>query len=613
MYALMALVMTWPLALHIGDAVLGPPGDNLEYVWKMWWFKQALLEQRVSPFFVPDVFYPFGYPLALSETTTAHTVLGLPLTVLWGEVAAYNLLMIASFVLSGYGVYLLVGELGASVLGAAFAGLAFAFCPYRMAHLGAGHLPLMGTGWIALLLWAIERLIRRPTVWRGVVSGMFAALMALSSWYYAAVGGLFGVGYVLLRARPWRTVLLRHSMLVSLLLAGIVCAILVAPAAVPLIGLYREGQAQYSRSLAYVDRWSASPVDFVYPNAMHPIWGQALTSLNPQNIHENMLYLGLVSLVLAGVGVWSRWREAATKVYVILALATFVLALGTTLHLSGKPVYVSVPPAVEQQFSRVMHVLTSRLAVNKMQFSSLRRDAAIVLPMPALWLYLYLPFLSAMRVWTRFGILTMLSVSVVAAWGLDAFLARFRGRLRGTVAGGVTCLLLLDLAVLPYPYGYTKTDAQPVDLWLAHQALGSPVAAFPLERTWNGSALAATRFHRQPVAYGYGSFTPRQFAQVRPTLSAWPSTDTLELLREWGIRYVLVGARSYGDRWPSVRSAIGALPGVREVATWEETERFRGDRLLGLLPEDDAVPATEKVAGQLAAYLRDEIHVYAID
>jgi len=108
---LLSVVLTYPLIIHLGNRIPGPPapGDNLEYVYKVWWFKHALFElSPATPFFNPDAFYPFGYPVTLSETTLSNTIPALPLTLVFGEVVAYNLTLLASFILSALGMYLLV-------------------------------------------------------------------------------------------------------------------------------------------------------------------------------------------------------------------------------------------------------------------------------------------------------------------------------------------------------------------------------------------------------------------------------------------------------------------------------------------------------------------------
>ncbi|MBN1400128.1 MAG: hypothetical protein JXA74_04780 [Anaerolineae bacterium] len=630
LFALLTAIMTWPLVVHFGSAVLGPPGDNLEYVWKMWWFKHALLDLKVSPFFNPDVFYPFGYPLALSETTMANTVLWLPITALFGETVAYNAAMYLSFVLSGYGLFLLLQDLECSALASVFGGAVFAFCPYRMSHLGAGHLPLMGTGWIALLFWAVERMLRQPSWRRGWLVGLFGGLTALSSWYYAFMVGPFVLGYALLR---WLAV--RHrgdttrrsshrDALLGWSLAIIMGGLLLAPAAVQTVKLYRGGQMGYSHSLAYVDQWSASPVDFIYPNAMHSLWGAGLTRSYCQNINENLIYLGWVSLILALFGLVCSLRASdrrgrCLKVYAGLGAAAFVLALGTTLHYAGEPVYLRVPAAVEYQVSRVLYVLTGRLALNKVSYGAMQREGAIILPMPTLLLYLFVPFMSAMRVWSRFGLLVVLSVAVLSARGLDVVLTRparsgqqAPGMGRTCLGMGLLLLALLDLSVLPYAYGYTEVRGQPVDEWLAAQSGDGAIMHYPLEKTWYGWMLYPQRVHRHAMAYGYGTFAPEAYEEAAETLAGWPAESALEQLRSWRVRYVLVGAHSYGPEWPRIEARIAELEGLQAIGVWQDRPLFRGDRLLHLVEPRADVPSTELINGDRQAFLNDQIHVYEI-
>jgi hypothetical protein len=614
LFVALTALLTWPMVAHWNSAVLGPPGDNLEYVWKMWWFKEAILTRGISPFFNPDIFYPFGYPVALSETTTAQTILGLPLTAIWGEIVAYNAMMFFSFVLSGYGLYRLLRELGVGACGGILGGVAFAFCPYRLSHLGAGHLPLMGTGWMPLLFMALERLVKQPSLRRGLPVGLFYALTALSSWYYAVMVAPFAVLYVLLRARPWRHRLWRGALWAGLGGGAVLAGVLITPAAWPILGLYGQGETGYDFSLRYVDQWSASPLDLVYPNAMHPWWGERLVRSYYQNINESLIYLGWVALGLAIVGVMRQSRGHWTRAWMVLGITAIVLALGTTLHWEGKPVYIPVSAAVEQQFSRAMYVLTGRLALNKVDYGPLRREGAIVVPLPTLLLYLYLPLITAMRVWARFGVLAMLAVAVLAGCGTDSILARLgshAGRRTG-VAAVLFALLVVDFAVIPYPYGYSEVRGQPVDLWLRDQGEPGPVIQFPLEKTWYGWMLYPQRVHGRPIAYGYGTFMPKAYEQSAQVLESWPSEEAIALLRRWGIRYILVGARSYGAEWPGLEPVLAKTPALEEVVVLQDVPLYHGDRLLALVPSTSDVPSTELVGGERAAYLNDEIHVYKL-
>lgn len=112
-YSAIAVFFTWPLILHLSDYVIGPfLADNLEYVWKLWWVKHAVLDLKVSPWLQPDIYYPYGYNLAFGEMTPIHTFLGIPITAIIGAVPTYNLFIILSSILTGFFTYFLGLEIG---------------------------------------------------------------------------------------------------------------------------------------------------------------------------------------------------------------------------------------------------------------------------------------------------------------------------------------------------------------------------------------------------------------------------------------------------------------------------------------------------------------------
>jgi len=636
----LTLIMTYPLIMHLGTALLGPPGDNFEYLYKVWWFTHALKE-RVSPFFIPDVFYPFGYRIIMSETTLSNIAPAVLVTLLcdqigsglWSypEVIGYNATLLLSFMLSGYTMYLLVRYVTGKWWAGLVSGVIFAFCPYRMAHLGAGHLPLMGTQWLPALFLCVEKWVRERRLKYAAWAGVFYALTALSSWYYAYMVGGALVLYLLLRVR-WVTrrgntassdkVTCRGAVeqasswwQAGLCFGGIVL-ILLAPVALPLVRLSREGETMHKvLSLAYIDQWSASPLDFFYPNIMHPLWGKGLLSHYRQNVQENLLYLGIIPLILAGIGArHALQREGLelsrlARAFLWLGIVTFVLALGTTLHWNGKPVYLRVPDSLAHFFSRGMYALTGKWALNRVSYATMERAGHILVPLPTLLLYLFLPLFNAMRTWGRFGLLTLFSVAVLAGFGV----AKIRRHRVGTLlCGAITLLILFDFATLPYAFGWSLVRPQPVDEWLAAQKGDFAVIQYPLDRSWYGDQLYRAVTHGKKIAYGYGTFLPRAYREAEDVLRRFPDLESMGLLRDWNVRYVLVSASWYGAEWGEMARKLAATPGLRHVLTIRDEPIYEGDRLLRWVPASRAVPVTEVVDGQPKAYLVDTIHVYEI-
>ncbi len=589
--------LTYPLVCNMGARIPGAPapGDNFEYLYKTWWFKHALFDLAASPFFNSRMFYPFGYNVAMSETTVANTIVALPVTLLFGEVVSYNLTLFASFVLSGLGMYLLVLYLTRSRLAGLFSGIVFAFCPYRMGHMGAGHLPLMGTQWLPLMLLYLDRTRISQRSRDAFMAGLFYALSALSAWYYAYIFGLAALTYLALRTWPWRVTLRQRALWRCGLVFVAVSLILVGPVALSMVDVFREGSRP--QSLRYVDQFSASPLDFVYPSTMHPLWGARLINGYAQNVYENTLYLGLVPLILALIALFAS-RRALVRAWGWLGAVFAVLALGTTLHWRNTPVYVRVPPAVERVFTVGMGFLTGRLALYPISSYSLRVPNAIYFPLPTLLLYLFLPFFRSMRVWTRLGLIAVAAVAVLGGWGLQHVWRRLEGRFsrwRTAVVGGLVALAMLDLVVVPYALGMCDVQPRPVDRWLQQQTGEFAIIEFPVAKALSGRRLYMLRTHDKNISFGYGTFFPREFYDALPVLEQFPSPQAIALLKSWGVRYALLNTRSLGAAWPEMSVALDSTPALRLVHAFEEAPIYQGDRVLRHMPGTEDAFVVERV------------------
>ncbi len=106
-YVLLALVMTYPLVLHLGSSIPGDGFDGWQNYWNLWWVKTALLDLHQSPYFTHYLYYPAGYSLLFHTLNIFNSFLSLPVQLAWGLAASYNFVVLFSFVMGGYGAYLL--------------------------------------------------------------------------------------------------------------------------------------------------------------------------------------------------------------------------------------------------------------------------------------------------------------------------------------------------------------------------------------------------------------------------------------------------------------------------------------------------------------------------
>ncbi|MBC7237014.1 MAG: hypothetical protein H5T69_14330 [Chloroflexi bacterium] len=628
LFALFTVFMTWPLILNLQEAIPGPPWDNFVWLYDLWWFRHSVVDLGQWPTFNPTIFYPYGYDLSLSETMYANKLLIAPV-LFWGdEVLAYNILVLLTFILTGYTTYLLIAYLTDNQYAAVVGAATFAFCPYRMHALAAGWLPLLATQWIPLAFLYLERTLREDRTRYALLAGLFLALTFLSSWYYVLIVGGMTALYLLVRLlNPSKNGPDRGRAMCHLALAFGVTLLLVLPVALPVM---RNRSGQMSWSLVEVEKWAASLEDFILPGIYHPVWGEMVLQLRAYTLRypwyaPGFVSLGVLATLLALKG-WTSSRVPLVRPLFWMGAISFLLALGAVLHWNHRVVEVSVSPWIENLFLRGMSTLMSKLALHKASIYDINFNSGTVfVPLPALLLYLFFPLGNAVRTYYRFGLMTIFAVSILAGFGVAAYtggmrlpesIFRLRGRydlsarpsIRRPMARPVLVAALLVVAVLaeytvaPLGFGLSEVRPQPLDNWLAAQPAevgGKPVVVmqFPLTRALSGDSLYRTRFHRKNAAYGHGTFYPDSYWYAMPLLGTFPSENSLRLLQGWGVTYVAVCAGAYDAGWGDLpdqtwrqveeeiiaRARAGVSPYLRFVGVVQDEPFWRDERVSHIL------------------------------
>jgi hypothetical protein len=489
--------------------IAGPSGDNLEYVWKLQWFADAIAERR-SPTFVPYLFYPNGYELAYSELTPAHTLPGLPLTWLAGSTLTYNLLIAASFILTTLFTALLAQRLGAESLGAFVAGIGVGFCLWRYQH-ALGQMNMVGTQWIVLALYGLEGFIRWRRAHDALLTGLGVALAAWSSWYYGPTLWLVLALWLALR-QPWReTRTMLAAVWPAVLIAPLVALALLAPYAHPTLQTLRGGDTRHD--YASLLDLSAHPLDYLTPSRYHALWGGWAAQVAPETAGARLVTPGFALLTLAGVGMWRWRRRAVARTLLIVGLVCFVLSLGPELRIGDWSV-----------------------------------------PLPALLAYDHVPVLRSIRAWSRMAFYVQICVGLLAALGLTGF-GQWR-RVWQALGIVAVCGVLLEVAhAAPWS---ASTAPRPVDRWLANQP-GSG-ATLQVPDSFAGTIEYYALFSRRPSLTGYGTFEPTGATTDLAWLREFPSARALTTVKRLGGEYVLVRRSAMDREWPGWRERAAQQP-----------------------------------------------------
>jgi len=260
LYAIAAVLLTWPLAAVATQQIAGDASDTLFNCWVLQWTSGQVMHALhgdlsvLRHYWDGNIFYPASLTLAYSNHLTPQMLQGLPVLATTGNIVlTYNLLFLATIVLSGLGVYLLVRDMTRQPLAAFLGGLAFAFAPYRIDQYA--HLEVLSSEWMPFALFGLRRFIvtGRPLPLAGGAAAVVA--QALSCGYYLAYFAPFVVAYCLcelalqhrLRDRmAWR----------GLIAAGAVALTVVAAFSWPYAEVRRRGDVGV-RSRAEIEHFSA--------------------------------------------------------------------------------------------------------------------------------------------------------------------------------------------------------------------------------------------------------------------------------------------------------------------------------------------------------------------
>jgi hypothetical protein len=309
-YALLVVVMSWPLARDLvhTSAVYRP--DGRLNAWILAWAGHAFWHDPKLLFQAP-AFHPLPDALAFSENMVLPAALVAPV-VAAGALLGYNVILLASLVLSGVGAYVLVRRVAGDRL-AAFVGVAFFVAgPHRWTRLPT--LQAQVTLFLPLALVALDRFWERRTLRLGLLVGLLVALQGLSSVYLGAITAAavsVAIAVAVLGG-------LRPRELARLGAGFLLAAAILWPAARPYFRV-RDFQGQ---EFTLEDVRGSAPTLASYASAGTRLWGPVAQRQLGSEPVSDALFPGLTVLVLGLVGL-----AVAPKRYRAVALAASAVAI----------------------------------------------------------------------------------------------------------------------------------------------------------------------------------------------------------------------------------------------------------------------------------------------
>jgi hypothetical protein len=349
-YSLITAAIFFRVFAHFNSSLIGPSvgRDKLHFVWTLWLFGDNVIH-GLDPGFTEKVFAFYGHPIPLFYNSgLLVTSVGAALSMIVGPLAAYNLVVLAPFPLSGLAVYLAVGEFVSLGLARFVAGFIYTFSTFHLSR-AFGHIPLLEMEWAPFFVWRLWVFLRTPTPKNAIWCGVTLGLLPLSSLYYAVYFFVpFAVvftAFALLDRfvdRAWFNA--RH-----LRMAGMACLVALA-LSLPVILNAASTPADVQTEMKYIasnDTASlgANTLAFFLPVARNPLLGRftapiysRIEATQTRWAIENSAFLGVLALLLGFVAFarrdvrCSRWFWF----WATFGLVGILVTIGPTLHVGDR-------------------------------------------------------------------------------------------------------------------------------------------------------------------------------------------------------------------------------------------------------------------------------------
>jgi len=592
LFTIFALLQLYPLSTNLKDSV-HDPGDPILISWIIGWMQHQLIHDPGN-LFEGNVLYPHKKTLAFTEHFFPQAVISIPIALIFNNpILTHNLLLFFSYVFAAFAMFLLVGHLTKNNTAAFVSGIVFAFSAFHMSQ--TPHLQLLSSGLIPMALLYLHKFFETCSQKHALLFSLFFTVQVLACLYY----GLFFISILavlipLLLIIYWQKIKLPG--LLKLVWPQVVSGGILLFFSLPYFSLFKD---------AGFERTVASGADL--GNYFAPMRRSVLFSwMTPLGASERHLFPGFLALFLMFLFVFIKVRSVKISPRIlrtaglILGIALFILAV--SLAIKGNVTFnlFSTEISLAQLISIPLGAVTLILCywiilfiINNLKLSEQNREEnwrfliyavlavwalflsfgkafsffgqfSIDLPFPFAWLYNNVPGFKGIRVASRYAVFVLLSVSVLAGFGMKYWLRMFKkNRVKTYVTVALVIVLNCEFLVIPHimksiPVG---KDIPPTYTWIKDNAQDNPIIEIPF---WgspgrNSIYMYFSLFHKKKIVNGYSGFLPPSIRYFESLFKAFPSDTTLDVLKLLKVKYVVIHMKMWKKEF-----AEGVIQRIKE-------------------------------------------------
>jgi hypothetical protein len=356
------LLFAFSIGFNLTKSYIGPYAhDQISSIWALYWWPYAI-SHHINPLFSTFIWHPYGTDLSIAPVSVPGAgLIALPITLIFGPVASYNILIIIGSALSAFFTFLITKYLTNSFKAGVISGLIFGFSTYQFAQVI--HLNLVLTflipliGYLFLLFW--EKKIN------GVAFILLLGACLLLQYLISIEVFVTLTLFIVISLIICTLVYLEHFrkllyFTINLSGAYVFCIIMLSPF------IYTALTNKIPKMPVYsAVHFSIDPLNFIIPTKVTYLGAIAFAPLSSTflgNIAENSGYLGVPALCIISIYAVKYWHEKMTRVLFFTLLCFMILSLGPTLHITNIST-VTLPEYYLNKLPVINQLLPARLTV----------------------------------------------------------------------------------------------------------------------------------------------------------------------------------------------------------------------------------------------------------
>lgn len=328
----------FPTLAHIQTRYVGMGFDPLYFIWCLYWLPHALIH-HLSFFFTRYMWAPQGINLSWANQIPALSFIFSPLTLLFGPIAANNLIAIISPVLSSFFAYILIKYLTKSSLAGFIGGYLYGFSPYTFAFNADMNLYFICLIPLIAYLFFLKYDGKIKTVTYIITTSVLAAAEFLISPEIFATMIFFGCLSIIVSLFLFTDERIKlYKMLYYSALSLIISFILISPFIYNML-------ITINNIPGYImppDTYSVNLINIIIP-APIIFFGGAFFVKYGFRLFQTASYIGIPLIVIVILYAIKEWKNKSGQFLIIMLSIGLVFSFGPYLHIMAANTNIPMP------------------------------------------------------------------------------------------------------------------------------------------------------------------------------------------------------------------------------------------------------------------------------